>query len=166
MITFVEGSLFSANKGFSLAQCISGDVRYGMFRGISVQFLEHYPGLEQLRSYSVLNLGAVVPVKIRGKFIYNLITKPLHWHKPVPYNLFVALKSMKSHASDNSVRDIAVPFLGSGLDRLDFFNVVFPMNETVFGGTNINIHVYCPASYKRLVILWTFCSIVVFTLPS
>ena len=84
MITFVEGSLFSASQGFSLAQCISGDVKFGIFRGISVQFLEHYPGLEHLRSYNVLSLGAAVPVKIRGKFIYNLVTKTLYWHKPVP----------------------------------------------------------------------------------
>ena len=166
MITFVEGSLFSASQGFSLAQCISGDVKFGIFRGISVQFLEHYPGLEHLRSYNVLSLGTAVPVKIRGKFIYNLVTKTLYWHKPVPYNIFVALKSMRSHASDNSVRDIAVPFLGSGIDRLDFFNVVFPMIKTVFGETAINIHVYCPKSYKRLVIIWKLGSIVLFPLPS
>ena len=132
MITFVEGSLFSASPLFSLAQCISGDVAFGMFRGISVQFLKFFPELEQIRLYEMLRLGEVLPWETGGKFIYNLVTKQKYWYKPVPYNMFVTLKAMQTHASENFVSDIAMPFLGAGHDKLDFFNVVFPMIKTIY----------------------------------
>ena len=48
-----------------------------------------------------------------------------------------------------------MPFLGAGRDKLDFYNVVFPMIKTVFEDSPINIHVYYPKSQvihmKRLV---------------
>ena len=142
MIEFVEGCLFSANRNYSLAQCISGDINVGMFRGISVQFLDIYPELAELRSLKVLNLGAVIPVKFDEKFIYNLVTKPCFWHKPEPYNILVSLKSMKIHAINNSVNDIAIPFLGSGCDKLDFFEDVLPLIQIIFRDSSINIHIY------------------------
>ena len=155
MIIFVEGSLFSASPRFSFAQCISGDVQFGMFRGIALQFLKIFPDLEQLRLYEVM------PWEIDGKYIYHLVTKEKYWHKPVPYNLFVTLKSMKKHASENLVRDIAVPFLGCGRDKLDFHSVVFPMIKTLFEDSQINIHIYYPMSHvlrmQRLVIILMFC---------
>ena len=43
MIKFVEGSLLCANKRFSMVQCISWDIRFGKFRGISVEFLSDKP---------------------------------------------------------------------------------------------------------------------------
>ena len=58
-------------------------------------------------------------------------------------------------ASENFVSDIAMPFLGAGRDKLDFYNVVFPMIKTVFEHSPINIHIYYPKSQvihmKRLV---------------
>ena len=114
MITFNEGSLFTADKAHSLGQCISGDVRFGMFRGISVEFLTKYPKLEKMRKLGTLKLGEALPVKIGEKYIYNLVTKPLHWQKPKRCNILVALKCMMEHAVSNSVSNIALPFIGSG----------------------------------------------------
>ena len=150
MISFVEGSLFSTNSDFSLAQCISSDAQYGMFRGISVQFLDHFPELIVLREMGEIALGAAIPVNVEGRFVYNLVTKIRYWSKPVPYNLFMTLKAMKSHASEYSVKNIAIPFLGSGLDKLNFFEVVFPLVREVFENTNIDIHVYCPKSFSSM----------------
>ena len=156
MISFVEGSLFSSSQSFSLAQCISGDVMLGMFKGISKQFMEKFPELEQIRLYEMLQLGEVLPWEVGGRFIYNLVTKEKFWCKPVPYNLYVTLKTMHNHARENFVSDIAMPFLGAGRDKLDFYNVVLPMIKTVFEDSPINVHIYYPKSrdlhLKRLVI--------------
>ena len=163
MITFVEGSLFSASPLFSLAQCISGDVKFGMFKGISVQFLKFFPELEQIRLYEMLQLCEVLPWELEGRFIYNLVTKEHYWCKPVPYNLYMTLKTMRSHASENFVSDIAMPFLGAGLDKLDFYNVVLPMIKNVFEDSSINIHIYYPKSQvfhmKRLVYALFLCTL-------
>ena len=150
MITFTEGSLFSTNHSYSLAQCISSDVQHGMFRGISVQFLDHFPELEELRFMGELVLGAVVPVTVGGRYVYNLVTKTKYWGQPVPYNIFITLKAMRVHASENSVKNIAIPFLGSGLDRLNFFEDVFPLIREVFENTKLYVHVYCPRSFSAL----------------
>lgn len=68
----------------------------------------------------------------------------------------MTLKTMHNHARENFVSDIAMPFLGAGRDKLDFYNVVLPMIKTVFGDSPINVHIYYPKSrdlhLKRLVI--------------
>ena len=66
MITFAFGSLFTADETHSLAQCISGDTQFGMFRGISVQFIELYPELRDLRGQGDREVGTVVPVNLGG----------------------------------------------------------------------------------------------------
>ena len=72
----------------------------------------------------------------------------------------MTLKSMRTHASENFVSDIAMPFLGAGRDKLDFFNVVFPMIKTIFEYSPINIHIYYPESQvidmKRLVYVCSY----------
>ena len=64
----------SVNILDSLAQCISGDTQFGMFKGISV-FMELYPQLQKLRCQGDREVGTVVPMNLGKKFIYNLITK-------------------------------------------------------------------------------------------
>ena len=144
MINFVHGSIFNAPKKSSLAQCISGDTKFGMFRGISVDFLRHFPELQILRgkSMSYDKLGTAVPVKVEERFIYNLVTKPLHYMKPTKACVYSALHSMRAHAIENSVLNLAIPLLGSGCDKLDFCSDVFPMLEDVFEGTGISIEIF------------------------
>ena len=67
MIEFLYGSLFTADKAHSLAQCISGDTRVGMFRGIAVEFMKLYPELRELRWKGDQEVGTIVPVKSREK---------------------------------------------------------------------------------------------------
>ena len=162
MITFVHGSVFNANKHSSLAQCISVDTKFGMFRGISVDFLKQFPRLKILKekSLSYDKLGTAVPVKVQSRFIYNLVTKPVHYLKPTITCMYNALHSMRVHAIDNSVSVIAVPLIGSGCDKLDFSSDVFPMLKDVFVGTAVNIEVYYlklnPALFK-LIGIFLFC---------
>ena len=139
-----HGSVFHANESFSLEQCISRDTHEGMFRGISVKFLENFPTLRNLKlsPLGFDTLGTAIPVKVKDKFIYNLVTKPLHYMKPTITCLYFALQSMREHATENGVLNIAVPLLGSGCDKLNFPNDVFPMLKSVFGNTGINIVIY------------------------
>lgn len=81
MINFTFGSLFRANETHSLAQCVSSDTDVGMFRGIIIRFMELYPELQVLRSGN-FTVGTVVPVKVRDRYTYNLITKNRFWGTP------------------------------------------------------------------------------------
>ena len=57
------------DQNYSMAQCISSDTKFDMFRGISILFLKHYPILQTLRDNSLENdkLGTVVQL---GKSIF------------------------------------------------------------------------------------------------
>lgn len=44
--------------------------------------------------------------------------------------------------SSKFVSDIAMPFLGAGCDKMDFYNDVLPLVEDLFKDTSINIHIY------------------------
>ena len=82
MIHFVEGSVFMADKAFSLGHCISGDTEVGMFRGIAVKFMELFPELEKLRFRGNREVGTVLPVKLENKFMdgnANNPIQPLLW---------------------------------------------------------------------------------------
>lgn len=147
MFQFVNGTIFNDHikvRGFSLAQCISSDTKSGMYRGISVEFLKEFPELNILRTSNLAfgALGTAVPIRVDKKFIYNLVTKPLAWMKPTLTCVYFALQSMRAHAQDNGILNIAVPLLGSGCDRLNFEMDVFPMLESVFKNTNIAIHIF------------------------
>ena len=142
MFHFAKGTIFNDHIkvwGFSLAQCISSDTKSGMYRGISVAFLKEFPELNILRTSNLAfgALGTAVPIRVDKKFIYNLVTKPLAWMKPTLTCVYFALQSMRAHAQDNGILNIAVPLLGSGCE-MD----VFPMLESVFKNTNIAIHIF------------------------
>ena len=141
MLFILHGDIFSAPSDFSMGQCVSRDTARGMFRGIAVEFLKQFPGLQILRSIRV-KLGTAEPVKIGDRFIYNLVSKSAFWLKPKLSSLENCLKSMKQHACLNGVRDIAIPKLGSGCDRLDFFGTVYPMVAEIFGDSLVNVHIY------------------------
>ena len=81
MLYFIHGDIFSAPVSYSLGQCISKDTKRGMFKGISLSFLKHFPELVSLWSTNVV-LGTAEPVKIGQIFVYNLVTKPYFWSKP------------------------------------------------------------------------------------
>ena len=137
MITFVF--VFDADQNYSLAQCISSDKKFGMFRGISILFLKHYLMLQTLRDNSLESdkLGTLVPLKVWNKYIYNLLTNPLYWMKPTLSWLFSALQSMREHAVVNGVTNIAAPLLGSGCDKLNF-----PILKQVFDNQPVDLAIY------------------------
>ena len=148
MLYFIHGDIFSAPVSYSLGQCISKDTKRGMFKGISLSFLKHFPELVSLRSTPVV-LGVAIPVKIGPRFVYNLISKPYFWSKPTISSLRSCLISMKAHASFHKVMNIAVPLLASGCDRMDFLKDVYPLLVELFLHSGINLHIYSLTQIQR-----------------
>jgi hypothetical protein len=158
MINLVKGDIFNAPNTFSFAQCVSKDSHQGMFREIAVEFLKRFPALKVLRG----------KVLVEGKIIYNLVSKPTFWYKPKIGCLRACIVSVHDHANQSiyldetghvkafyiriflhrihasgwGIEDIAVPLLGSGLDKLDFAAAVYPILENVFGGSKVHLHIY------------------------
>lgn len=138
-LTEVQSDLFLAPQGYYLVHCISGD--YALGAGIAKQFNsifdmryrlhKDYPIPEGMR---FANVGAALLV---GN-VFNLVTKPLCYHKPRMDDLYDTLIDLREQCEKLHINKLAMPKIGCGLDRLDW-NDVRDMLEEVFEDTNIDI---------------------------
>ena len=69
------------------------------------------------------------------------VTKEKYFHKPTYASLRSSLEAMRDHAIQHNVKEIAMPKIGCGLDKLEWVKVVEVIKE-VFLGTKIHIKVY------------------------
>ena len=134
----VKGDLFTAPQSASLCHCVSRDL--GMGKGIAVMFKRNFGGLGTLRKQQV-PVGGVGVLSRQNRFVYYLITKKKSTDYPTSGALTASLKSMRDHAVANGVKHIAMPKIGSGLDRLKW-NAIESSIIKVFRETNIKITVY------------------------
>ena len=135
--------LFSVSDDYYLAHCISAD--FGMGKGIVVEFNKRFNMKNKLISkyHDFLRYWDDEKDECKGTCIlegrvFNLITKRNYWLKPTYKTITQALKHMKMLALNNSVTKIAMPTIGSGLDRLNFDKVSEIIND-VFSDTDIEI---------------------------
>ena len=75
------------------------------------------------------------------RFVYNLVTKPKYSDKPTYETLRRSLEAMRSHAAQNSVKEIAMPKIGCGLDGLQW-NAVRTLVKNVFLNEDVRLTVY------------------------
>ena len=133
------GDLFkSPHPDVSLAHCISRDLKMGA--GIAKKFRDKFGRIQELLDQKV-NIGEIAILIVESKFIYNLVTKNRYFDKPTYESLRQCLVAMKEHAVKNQVKNIAMPKIGCGLDRLEW-NTVSNLIMNVFLDTPINIDVY------------------------
>ena len=140
MIILRDGNLFNCPHNYSMAHCISADAK--MSKGIALQFVDKFPELVSLRK-KVNIIGTAIAICVGNRIVYNLVTKPRFWMKPLVHTLESCLKSMLDHALAHGIKDICVPKLASGCDNLNFNDVVMPVLEKVFNDQTVTLHVYC-----------------------
>ena len=126
--------LFSVNtKEYALAHCISSDCKMGagiakpMNKKMKLGALEKLP--ESDREY---------PACIYHNGVYNLITKEKYSHVPLYPSLRVALVIMRNHAIENDITKIAMPKIGSGLDKLNW-GMVRAIIQELFEDTDLEL---------------------------
>ncbi|XP_033914492.2 ADP-ribose glycohydrolase OARD1-like [Acipenser ruthenus] len=137
-IRHVKGDLFSCPQSESLAQCISEDCRMGA--GIAVLFKRKFGGVQELLGQKK-QPGECAVLRRGKRFVYYLITKKKAHQKPTYESLRKSLEAMREHCVSNEVRELSMPRIGCGLDRLDWKKVAV-MIEEVFQDTDIQITVY------------------------
>ena len=64
------------------------------------------------------------------RYIYHLITKQKFHNKPTFGTLRASLERLRTHAEENGVRQISMPCIGSGLDKLEWKVVRQPIEDT------------------------------------
>lgn len=131
--------LFTVPQGYYLAHCISGD--YALGAGIAKQFVEVYNMRFKLhKNYPIpdgeksANVGKALLVDN----VFNLVTKARCFHKPTYDSLYETLVDMRNQLESWDVTKLAIPYIGCGLDKLDWDNVR-DIIEDVFEETDIEI---------------------------
>ena len=153
MIVEIVGDLFKTLEGKqALLQCISSDSK--MSKGISLEFIKHFPTLQTLRHQKNV-LGTAVPVFIEGIWVYNLITKVNFYNKPKVETLARCLEDVREHATKVGVETLDMPMLGCGLDRLSYHRDLLPLLERIFRGSGFTINIYLQV--KRDLFRYVMC---------
>jgi hypothetical protein len=134
-IKFENRDLFTVPQGYYLAHCISADFALGA--GIAKTFDKTYNMRFKLfRDYDMYEYkgGDSLPVDN----VFNLVTKPRHFHKPTYDSLRESLEVMKDIMEDCMITKLAMPKIASGLDRLEWAKVYDIICE-VFEDTDTEI---------------------------
>ncbi len=130
------GDLFELDREYPLAHCISSDFALG--KGVALEFNKRYKMGSKLRNNYTIN--GKVPNCIRVDNVYNLITKPLYWHKPTYKTLEGSLRLMKAQMIEKGENKVAMPMIGCGLDKLQW-GAVIEIIRDVFLDTDIEVRV-------------------------
>uniref|UniRef100_A0A1B0AU77 Macro domain-containing protein n=1 Tax=Glossina palpalis gambiensis TaxID=67801 RepID=A0A1B0AU77_9MUSC len=127
-----------ATENCSVVHSISAD--FAMCRNISLQFkCKNGRNHEMLRQDH--HTGSVAVLKDHKRYVYNLVTKERQHEKSTYIALFYALLTTRDHMRQHGVRKLAIPRLGCGIDRLEWFRVKSIL-EMVFADDDIEITTY------------------------
>lgn len=138
ILTEITGNLFDANENICLAHCVSADFVMGV--GIALQFRQKYGRVDELRQMNV-KVGQCAVLDCTSRQIFYLITKEKYYLKPTCDTLKACLLHMKNIILTNNIKQIAMPQIGCGLDRLNWTQVKAIIIQ-VFGTTDLTICVY------------------------
>jgi len=134
-ITVETKDLFTVPQGYYLAHCISADFALGA--GIAKTFDNLYNMRYKLFSfYDNYQFSGGDALVIDN--VFNLVTKNKCYHKPTYQSLREALETMKYIMADLEITKLAMPRIGSGLDRLNA-DMVYDIICEVFENTDVEI---------------------------
>ena len=131
----VYGDLFNVDKKYYLAHCISADFALG--KGIAVEFNKRYDMKKKLHNQFIVN-DDCWPTCYMIDNVFNLVTKEKYWHKPTYQTLRGALVDMRKHIESYDIKYVAMPMIGSGLDRLEWLKVSEIIKD-VFKNSDVEI---------------------------
>lgn len=142
-----NGDLFDAPKEYVLAHCISVDTEMGA--GIAKEVSKRMGGRDYINSHIRPYTSNSTCVKSNlkdGRIVYNLVTKNRYYQKPSYDSLERSLYELKNQLLNTELKDneqikLAMPRIGSGLDRLTW-RKVRKMIKRVFEDTDVDILVY------------------------
>ena len=140
---FSQSNILSTNTCF--AYCGSSD--FANHTGLVGAVHRHYPALYNLQHLTRPRPppGSLIACYDHDskKFIYTLVTKRKFFHRSNYDTLQMSLLAMKSHMERNNIREIAIPRLGSGYDKLHW-PTVFSLLYNIFSNSNVQIVIFQP----------------------
>lgn len=137
--TEIRGDLFLAPDGYALAHCVAQDLK--MEKGIASVFRKKFGGIENLRSQDP-KVGKALYLAGKTRPLFYLVTKETSSDKPTYHSMWDSLVHLRDQLLELEIRQVGIPKLGCGLDRLNW-RIVRSMIEEVFRYTGIDFLVCC-----------------------
>lgn len=135
IINEIHGNMFNfLSKDTIVAHCIAADA--GMGAGIAVDFVKKYPQIKQLRN-ETLSVGHTYFIHP----VLNLVTKKRSPGKPSYESMCFTLQSMSEVMAKNNIKEVSMPKIGCGLDRLSW-PAVKEQLKYVFENQDVTFNVY------------------------
>lgn len=135
----IKGDLFKSDKSYCLAHCISVDANMGA--GIAVEFKNRYKGIKPFVISRNPSIGDCIPYNYDGRLVFNLITKKYYYGKPTYATFESSIISLKNMMLSLHKDKLAIPLLGSGLDKLSWAKNR-EIIKNIFKDTDIEIVLY------------------------
>lgn len=130
----IRKDLFSMDDKYYLGHCISMDLALGA--GIAADFEQRFNLRRKL--FSVPPEERFCPDTVLTGKVFNLITKEDYYGKPTYYTMEVALKRMRKKVKDKKIKHLALPRIGSRMDKLDW-KKVRDLIKTIFADVDVEI---------------------------
>lgn len=132
-----EQDLFQMKKEYLLAHCVSVDCAMGA--GIALEFRKRIPEMPDAMKKLNPMIGDALPFQTRGgRTVLNLFTKEKYYHKPSYESFTESIKAFREFVVKEGITHVAIPKLGSGLDKLNW-NRVSGIIQDVFSEDEVFI---------------------------
>ncbi|MFY0516409.1 macro domain-containing protein [Lysinibacillus sp. UGB7] len=132
-------SLFDCRTDYVLAHCVSRDFEMG--KGIALEFSRRNPQMKGvMRNVKTRKVGDALTYFGPKHVVINLITKEKYNGKPTRATFNQAVISLRNEMLARGFYKLAIPLIGSGLDRLDWSETRKVIKD-VFQDTPIQIFV-------------------------
>lgn len=135
----VYQDLFTVDKKYALGHCVAQDGIMGA--GIAPVFCKLFGNeLRDVMRNADTNISDVVYFysEKEQRHIYNIITKKSSYGKPTRKTFNDAIYILRDTMIENKHKHLAIPLIGSGLDRLSWSENVKTIKK-VFADTDIEI---------------------------
>lgn len=140
-----SGDLFNAPTEYSLAHCISQDVK--MSQGVALLFRRKFGNVDVLRSQHS-KIHEVMHIRKENRYIFHMVTKMKYWQKPSLEDMYLTLQNLRAVCQELHIFKVAMPKIGIGLDQLDWSSVK-KMICFIFRESNIEIRIYARSELKE-----------------
>ena len=128
--------LFTVPKSYHLAHCIASDLAMGAGIAVPMQKKFHLRG--SLRNFELGGGSLKHPTCVKVYRVFNLITKAKSSGNPTLNSLKKSLDIMKEMVVKYDIKQLAMPKIGCGLDRLHWGSVRKHLIDT-FEGVDVEI---------------------------
>jgi hypothetical protein len=149
-LSVVRADVVQADEQFKF-HFVSADMRRS--KGVALRFAEVFGPVSSEHSADGYAIGHVVRQEKDGHVLLNLVTKRRYYHKPggnperFLTNILAALLSLRDYCEANNIRRLALPRVGSNLDRISWRWTQRKLLET-FEGLDVELVVYLGARQR------------------